>query len=160
MAGLALAPDPPAPGDDDRRAPRELREREELRSRIPGTLLAVAVDSTSALGYGYADGRASVLVRDPTELELAEEGNAWVFADAAPLAGYLPEDARPRLAGKPYAVVRELGDGRVVAFADDPAFRGITYGLKKLYLNATLLLPTRTSTASDGQHDLGGSRAR
>ena len=142
MGGLELAPELPPPGDMDRRAPQAIRDREELRSHIPGTLLAAAVDSTSVLGYGYADGRASVLVRDPTELELAEDGNAWLFADAAPLAGYLPEDAGPRLSGRPYAVVRELGGGWVVAFADDPAFRGITYGLKKLYLNATLLIPT------------------
>jgi hypothetical protein len=138
---LELAPDVPPPGEEDRRAPQAVRDREEVRSRIPGTLLAAAVDSTSVLGYGYADGAASVLVRDPTELELAEAGNAWVFADLPPLAGYLPEDAGPRLAGRPYAVVSELGNGRIVAFADDPAFRGITYGLKKLYLNATLLVP-------------------
>jgi hypothetical protein len=40
-------------------------------------------------------------------------------------------------------VARELGDGTVVAFANDPAFRGITYGLKKLYMNAVLLLGGR-----------------
>ncbi|MGH7567278.1 MAG: hypothetical protein ACREK2_10655, partial [Gemmatimonadota bacterium] len=132
-------PDPP-PGDADRRAPQAVRDAAEIRSQIPGTLLAAAVDTTSVLGYGYADGRAAVLVSDPTELELAEEGNAWVFEDAPALAGYFPQDARLRLSGRPYAVVRDLGSGRVVAFADDPAFRGITYGLKKLFLNAALLL--------------------
>jgi hypothetical protein len=101
------------------------------------------VDSTAVLGYGYSDGRASVLVVEPVELELAEEGNAWVFADEPPLAGYLPANGRERLAGRPYAVARELGDGTVVAFANDPAFRGITYGLKKLYLNAVLLMGRR-----------------
>jgi hypothetical protein len=143
MAGLELAPEVPPPDDVDRRLPAAVRATEEIRSQIPGTLLAVAVDTTAVLGYGYADGRASVLVREPTELELAEEGNAWVFEDAPQLAGYLPDDARERLAGRPYAVVRELGRGRIVAFADDPAFRGITYGLKKLYLNAALLLAER-----------------
>ena len=140
IAGLELAPPEPPPGDADRRVSQAVRDAEEMRSHIPGTLLSVAVDTTAVLGYGYADGRAAVLVRDPTELELAEEGNAWVFQDAPALAGYLPDDARLRLAGRPYAVVRELGSGRVVAFADDPAFRGITYGLKKLYINAALLL--------------------
>ncbi|HYO47898.1 MAG TPA: M14 family metallopeptidase [Gemmatimonadota bacterium] len=140
IADLELAPPVPPPGDADRRVPQAVRDAEELRSHIPGTLLAVAVDTTAVLGYGYADGRAAVLVRDPTELELAEEGNAWVFENAPPLAGYLPDDARLRLSGRPYAVVDHLGSGTVVAFADDPAFRGILYGLKKLYLNAALLL--------------------
>jgi hypothetical protein len=139
ITDLALAPPPPPPDDERRRAPQREREVEETRSRIPGTLLAAVVDTTAVLGYGYADGGATVLVRDPTELELAEEGNAWVFADAGARAGYLPPDARLRLAGRPYAIVREVGKGRVIAFADDPAFRGILYGLKKVYLNATLL---------------------
>jgi hypothetical protein len=143
MGGLELAPDPPPPDDAERRAPQAAREKSRLRSRIPGTLLRAAVDSTAVLGYGYADGSAPVLVVEPVELALAEEGNAWVFADEPPLAGYLPEDGRERLAGRPYAVARELGDGTVVAFANDPAFRGITYGLKKLYLNAVLLLGGR-----------------
>ena len=143
MGGLEIAPDPPPPGDAERREPQAARDRARLRSRIPGTLLGATVDSTAVLGYGYSDGRAPVLVVEPVELELAEEGNAWVFADEPPLAGYLPEDGRERLAGRPYAVAREVGDGTVVAFANDPAFRGITYGLKKLYLNAVLLMGGR-----------------
>ncbi|HET9332608.1 MAG TPA: M14 metallopeptidase family protein [Gemmatimonadota bacterium] len=139
IADVTLASPPPPPDEERRRAPQRDREVEETRSRIPGTLLAAVVDTTAVLGYGYADGGATVLVRDPTELELAEEGNAWVFADAGARAGYLPTDARRRLAGQPYAIVREAGKGRVIAFADDPAFRGILYGLKKLYLNAALL---------------------
>lgn len=140
IADLELAPEPDPPGPEARRAPQALRDLEDVRSRIPGTLLAAAVDTTAVLGYGYADGRAAVLLRDPTELELAEEGNAWVLADEPPLAGYLPADARRRLPGRPYAIVRQVGRGHVVAFADDPAFRGIAYGLRKVVLNATLLL--------------------
>ena len=141
FADLALAPSPAPPDDDRRRAPQHAREAEEARSRIPGTLLAAVVDTTAVLGYGYADGAATVLAREPTELELAEEGNAWVFEDTPARAGYLPAEARERLAGRPYAIVREVGNGHVVAFADDPLFRGILYGLKKAFLNATLLLP-------------------
>ncbi|HEY7472751.1 MAG TPA: M14 family zinc carboxypeptidase [Gemmatimonadota bacterium] len=141
IGDLALAPAPPPPGEAEKRAPQAVRDAVEIRSRIPGTVVAVVVDTTATLGYGYGDGRAAVLVRDPTELDLAEDGNAWVYADEPPLAGYLPADARGRLAGRPYAVTRGLGKGTIVAFADDPGFRGIVYGLKKLYLNAALLVP-------------------
>ena len=41
----------------------------------------------------------------------------------------------------PYAIARDVGHGTIVAFADDPGFRGILYGLKRAYLNATLLFP-------------------
>ncbi|HUP20923.1 MAG TPA: hypothetical protein VM778_13375, partial [Gemmatimonadota bacterium] len=133
--------EPAEPDDDVRRTPRAEREALRLRERIPGTILAVDVDTTSALGWGYDDGRAAVLVREPVELELAEEGNVWIYRDADPLSGYLPVGARERLAGAPWAIVEERGRGRIVLFADDPAFRGIARGTEKAYLNAVLLVP-------------------
>jgi hypothetical protein len=127
--------------DEDPLRADALRESDELRRRIPGTLLLAAVDTTAALGYGFDDGQAAVLVRDPTELVPADRGNVWTYADHPPLAGYLPPAARERLTGKPYAVVERKGHGRVVLLADDPAFRGLTHALKKLYLNAVVLVP-------------------
>ncbi len=127
--------------EDERRAPRAEREAGEERQRIPGTLLAAVVDTTSTLGYGFPDGAAAVMAREPVELALADGGNAWLYADLDPLAGYLPPAARERLPGTPYAVLAERGRGHVVLFADDPAFRGIMHALKKLYLNAVLLVP-------------------
>jgi hypothetical protein len=131
----------PEEDQEDRGRSAAEREADEVRRRIPGTLLPAAVDTTAALGYGYPDGEAAILVRDPTELALAEGGNAWRYLDRGPLAGFLPLAARERLAGQPFAVVVEKGRGHVVLFADDPAFRGIVHGLEKLYLNAVLLSP-------------------
>jgi hypothetical protein len=126
---------------EDRLLPEALRESDELRRRIPGTLLLATVDTTAALGYGYTDGEAAVLVRDPIELAPAERGNVWTYADQPPLAGYLTPAARKRLSGTPYAVVERKGRGRAVLLADDPAFRGLSHALKKLYLNAVVLVP-------------------
>lgn len=128
-----------APSAARRRSSRG-RATDEERERIPGTLVLALVDTTAVLGYGFG-AAATVLVRDPVELALAAEGNAWIYADAEPRAGYLPESARRRLPSTPYAVALPRGQGHVVLFADDPAFRGILHALKRLYLNAVLLLP-------------------
>lgn len=141
ISDIELAAEPEAAGED-RLRPEAVRELEEVRQRIPGTLLLAAVDTTAALGFGFPGGEAAVLARDPTELSAAEEGNAWVFADRDPLAGYLPAAARERLPGTPYAVVAGKGRGWVVLFADDPGFRGIVPALEKLYLNAILIVPS------------------
>jgi hypothetical protein len=131
----------PEPAAEDRLRPQAVVERDDVRRRIPGTLLLAAIDTTAALGYGFPGGEAAVLVRDPPELAPAEAGNAWLYADRDPLEGYLPAAARRRLARTPYAVVVERGDGHVVLFADDPAFRGIVHALAKAFLNAVLLVP-------------------
>ncbi|MDX1660903.1 MAG: M14 family zinc carboxypeptidase [Gemmatimonadota bacterium] len=139
LAGFALA-EKPDPTEAELRAPTAVRQAEAIRDRIPGTIVAVAVDSTHALGWGYP-GRAAVLVRDPVEIEISEGANPWLYRDAGPLAGYLPVEARDRLAATPYVVAERSGEGWIVGFADDPAFRGILHGLKKALLNAMLILP-------------------
>ncbi len=135
---LAEAPDPP---EEDRLRPAAAREADDVRRRIPGTLVQAVVDTTSLLGFGFPGGAAAVLVRDPVELALAESGNAWVYADLEPLAGYLPPAARERLSGTPFGVVTRVGRGHAVLFADDPAFRGIVHALARAYLDAVLLVP-------------------
>ncbi len=133
---------PPAePGDDQRRTPVAQRETDEMRARIPGTLVAARADTTSPLGYGFATGQVAVLIRDPVEFRLAPRGDAWLYMDREPLAGYLPAGARERLPGTPWALVAERGAGHVVLFGDDPAFRGITRATSRALLNALLLLP-------------------
>lgn len=78
---------------------------------------------------------------DPILLERAGGDPAWSFTGAPPRAGLLPADAGPVLAGRPYALMRGRGRGRIVLFADDPGFRGMLPGLEKVYLNAIVLLP-------------------
>lgn len=138
LAEFELAESPEV-ADEALRDPAAVREAEETRDRIPGTIVAAAVDTTHPLGWGYA-GRAAVLIRDPVEMRLSQGSNPWLYEDAEPLAGYLPREARSRLAGTPYVVAEQRGNGWVVAFGDDPAFRGIVHGLKKALANAILLL--------------------
>jgi hypothetical protein len=129
------------PRRDDRSSGRG-RAADPMQGGVPGVLMTVRVDPADPLGHGFPDGEATVMAWDPILLERSGGDPAWSFTGAPPKAGLLPADASRLLAGRPYALVRDRGRGRVVLFADDPAFRGMLPGLEKLYLNATALLPT------------------
>lgn len=116
-----------------------------MRSGAPGVLMAARVDASSVLGHGFPDGAATVMAWDPVLLDRSGEDAAWRFSGARPEAGRLPENVAKELAGRPYALVRSVGRGQVVLFADDPGFRGMLPALGKLYLNALVLLPGRRS---------------
>ena len=57
------------------------------------------------------------------------------------LDGFMMDEDRPVLAGRPFMVVRRVGRGKVIAFADDPTFRGQWYGMNLLWLSALLIGP-------------------
>lgn len=128
------------------------RAADPMQGGVPGVLVEARVDTAGVLGQGFPDGRATVMAWDPVLLERRGEEAAWRFSEAPPQAGRLPSIARRELAGRPYALVRARGAGRVVLFADDPGFRGMLPALAKLYLNALVLLP-------GGEPDDGGDSA-
>ncbi len=125
----------------DTRSSGRGRAADPMQGGVPGVLMTVRVDPANPLGHGFPDGEATVMAWDPILLERSGGDPAWSFTGAPPRAGLLPADATRVLAGRPYALVRDRGRGRVVLLADDPGFRGMLPGLEKLYLNATALLP-------------------
>ncbi|NIP61034.1 MAG: hypothetical protein GWM92_21470, partial [Gemmatimonadetes bacterium] len=76
-----------------------------------------------------------------------EEGGARVVArygsetDGLVLDGFMMDQDRPILTGRPFMVVAEVGRGRVISFAEDPTFRGQWYGMNLLWLSALLVGP-------------------
>lgn len=80
----------------------------------------------------------------PLLFDLVEDGGAEVVArygnDPATLVldGFMLDEDRPILAGRPFVVVQSAGRGRVIYFAEDPTFRGYWYGLNLLFVNALL----------------------
>lgn len=62
-------------------------------------------------------------------------------AGALRLSGLLWPEARERLGDAAYATVERVGDGQIILFATDPAFRGFMEGTERLLLNAVILGP-------------------
>ena len=79
-------------------------------------------------------------------LKLSKNGaNVAVFPATGPLhrAGFiLPDNTERLLRGTALLVEESLGDGHVVAFVNEPMFRGWWRALDRLVLNAVLLGPS------------------
>ncbi|TVR57877.1 MAG: peptidase [Gemmatimonadales bacterium] len=119
-------------------------EREPPES-ISGALLRVHLDAGEVLAAG-AGTEIPVLVsgnRIFSPLRLNEGRNVGVYAplDELVLSGVVWDEARPQRASKAFLMRQPLGRGRIIAFAEDPNFRGYAEGTQLLFMNAVLLAP-------------------
>ena len=118
------------------------RERPEA---IPGALLRVQLDGEHWLAAG-TDGQIQAIVdsrRVFSPLKLDEGRNVGVYegADDVVASGFVPDPARDLLAQKAFLMHQPLGRGHVVAFAEDPNYRGYAEATELLFMNAVLLGP-------------------
>jgi len=118
-----------------------IRPAEEDPPRVPGAILRVELDTESCLAAGFPAGAVNVLAtshRIFTPLKLDKGENVGVFAPANTLvrSGFVLAASREQLPRKAYLMVQEHGRGKVVAFAEDPAARGLTRATMLLLANA------------------------
>lgn len=99
------------------------------------------------LASGYTGSEYGAPGAYPVLLRVADSSAAQVVARFSPdtarvsLDGFMLDEDRAELAGRPFVVVQPAGRGRVIYFASDPTFRGYWYGLNTLFLNALVLGP-------------------
>jgi hypothetical protein len=132
-----------APFDYDRSIQPE-RERPE---NTPGALVRVAIDDEHWLSSGQ-DGEMQALVEGQrvfTPIRLDRGRNVGVYAprDRLVASGLVWDEARDQLARKAFLIHQPLGQGHVIAFAEDPNFRAFTEASQLLFINAVLLGPSR-----------------
>jgi len=134
---------------DDREKPFDLEEAvvpdRERPETTPGALLRVDLDVEHWLSAG-ADGEVQAMVdgqRVFTPIKLDKGRNVGVYADRDGLVagGLVWKEAKDLLARKAYLIHQPLGDGHLVAFAEDPNFRAYAEATQLLFVNAVLLGP-------------------
>lgn len=110
----------------------------------PGAILATAMRAVHPLAAGLPrsppvmfQGSRVVLPTFPPE-----ETVLTVASEEPVLAGVAWEEARERLAGSLLVADHRLGKGRVILFAQDPAFRLFFRGSMPLFLNAVMFAPS------------------
>jgi hypothetical protein len=118
------------------------RERPEA---VPGALLRVQLDAEHWLAAG-TDGEIQAIVdgrRVFSPLKLDKGRNVGVYASKEDVvaSGLVWDDARELLAQKAFLMHQPLGQGHVVAFAEDPNHRGYAEATELLFMNAVLLGP-------------------
>ncbi len=105
---------------------------------IPGTILDTKIDITHPICYGYNQTNLSVFKDNSLVFEkISDPYNAPIFYTETPLiSGYLTPSKEKYLKGNPTIITNRLGEGKVIAMADNPNFRAFWYGTNKLFLNA------------------------
>ncbi len=124
-----------------------IRSGSERPDRVPGVLLNADANPDHFLSAGYQE--AVALFRGSTiYAPLQEDQGTNVFTYKGPdevlASGYLWDDVRKQVGRKPFVVARNVGDGMVIGFAQDPTTRAYLGGLDLLIANAVVLAPAYT----------------
>ena len=142
--------DKPGPKDKDGKPEafdleKAIQPESERPDAVPGALLRVALDGEHWLSAG-SDGAVQALVESRrvfTPMKLDQGTNVGVYArrDEVVASGLVWDGARDQLAQKAFLMHQPTGEGHVIAFAEDPNYRGYAEATELLFVNAVVLGP-------------------
>jgi hypothetical protein len=123
-----------------------VRPEGERPPTVPGAILKVDLDPDHPLAAGFPGGSLGVLINSnrifsPLKLDRGVNVASFAAGEQLVLSGFVLRASRERLPRKAYLMVQEHGQGRVIAFADDPAMRALTRATMLLLANAVFLGP-------------------
>jgi hypothetical protein len=112
---------------------------------VPGAIVKVVLDPEHWLSAG-TDGEIQAIVdgqRVFTPLKLDKGRNVGVYAkrDKLVSGGLIWDEMQDLLAQKAFLMDEPMGRGHVIAFAEDPNYRGFAEATELLFINAVLLGP-------------------
>jgi hypothetical protein len=133
-------PESPARTFDFTRAIQPSREQPEL---TPGAILRAQLDEDHWLSSG-ADGEIQALVESTrvfTPIKLDKGRNVGIYAtkDRILASGLMWDAAMEQLPQKAFLIHQPMGQGHVIAFAEDPNYRAYAEMTQFLFINAALL---------------------
>lgn len=122
-----------------------IQPERELPDALPGAFLRVELDLEHWLSAG-TDGVVQAVVEGQrvfTPIKLDRGRNVGVYAAKENLvaSGLAWESSREARARKAFLIHQPVGQGHLVAFAEDPNFRGYTEATQLIFMNAVLLGP-------------------
>jgi Zinc carboxypeptidase len=142
--------DEKAPADDKKEPPAQpidvTKAVEPERERpwsTPGALVRVALDLEHWLAAG-TDGTVQAIVEgqrvfSPLKLDKGRNVGLYAPLDRLVAGGLIWPEAQKLLANKAYLMHQPMGEGHVVAFAENPNFRAFSEASELLFMNAILL---------------------
>ncbi len=122
-----------------------IQPKRERPDEVPGALLRVQLDTEHWLSAG-TDGEIQAIVESrrvfsPLKLDKGRNVGVYATKEQVVASGFVWDDAREQLAQKAFLMHQPLGRGHVVAFAEDPNYRGYAEATELLFMNAVLLGP-------------------
>ena len=105
--------------------------------RIGGAIFKVKIDNTHPIGYGYSTIHP-IFRRGANFFKLSESAAANVarYSNNPLMSGYISEEKLLKIKNSASIIAKRQGQGHIVLFADNPAFRAFWYGTNGLLLNA------------------------
>jgi hypothetical protein len=124
---------------------KAIQPEQERPDPVPGALLRVTLDPEHWLSAGTG-GRVYAVVESRRvfgPLKLDKGTNVGLYAKKEDVvgSGLVWDDVRDLLAQKAFLMHQPMGEGHVVAFAEDPNYRGYAESTELLFMNAVLLGP-------------------
>jgi hypothetical protein len=109
-------------------------------NQIEGVILNCRLDISNPLGWGYEQGEIAVFRQGTDVFQATDDPYAspLSYLPSPRLSGCISDANLQRLAGAPAIITRNLGKGRLIAFADNMNFRMYWFGTNKLFVNAIL----------------------
>ena len=121
---------------------------------LPGAIFRADIDTDHFLGWGHPSGGLPVFLSGGTFLKRSRTGANVVAFGKGPsrLSGFVWEDNTERLlAGTAYVVDEPIGSGHALLYLDDPTFRGLWSGGRRLFLSGILFGPRRAPYFNPGE---------
>ncbi|HXI00839.1 MAG TPA: M14 metallopeptidase family protein [Sphingobacteriaceae bacterium] len=116
------------------------RERDFLRTSIPGAIYKVNLDNTHPLGFGFSNIYYTLKLNDRLYQFMDKGWNIGVLKKDNYVTGFVGEAAKKKLIDGLIFGVQDMGSGSVVYLADDPLFRSFWESGKLLFSNAVFMV--------------------
>ena len=121
-----------------KRLPYRQIEGDLRKHNIGGAIVGANMDLSHPLTFGYTEPEIPLFKNNTNMLKLPKNQYATPlqYTSNPLIAGYMSQENQDQLANCAAVVVGKHGSGKVIAFADNPVFRGYWYGTNKLFANA------------------------
>lgn len=117
------------------------RERQSLRTSVPGAIYKIKLDNTHPLAYGLPNYYYTLKLDDKVYAPLGDDGwSVGTIKKDAYIAGFVGEASKAKIANGMLLGVQPLGRGTVVYIVDDPLFREFWENGKLLFSNAVFMV--------------------
>jgi hypothetical protein len=131
--------------DDKDKAPSlkiyEDRDKDALRSSVPGAIYKINLDNTHPLGYGLQQDYFTLKQTDDIYDFLGDDGwNVGTVKKDGYVSGFVGQKSKDKIKDGLLIGVQSIGRGSVVYLVDDPMFRSFWENGKLLFSNAVFMV--------------------
>ncbi|MDF2432716.1 MAG: hypothetical protein JWP44_2347 [Mucilaginibacter sp.] len=117
------------------------REKEALRSSVPGAIYKLNLDNSHPLGFGLPAWYYSIKLSDDIYDFLGDDGwNVGTVKKDGYVAGFVGQKSKNKIKDGLLLGVQSIGRGSVVYMVDDPIFRSFWENGKLLFSNAVFMV--------------------